>query len=132
MRGFNVTASDFCKPSPEPHFFLSERMRRKKIYTNRSFDLSRIKKEPKLSLTRNDNLQIPAQSLLWKKIDKLDEYIEEHSMKVYKKKLLEIQQKKMEDRERRKKRPRKEREGSPEAPTKTGKFDSPATLTNVC
>ena len=107
-------------------------MRRKKIYTNRSFDLSRIKKEPKVSLLRNDNLQIPAQSLLWKKMHKLDEYIEEHSMKVYKKKLLEIQQKKMEDRERRKKRPRKEREGSPEAPTKTGKFDSPATLTNVC
>ena len=66
-------------------------MRRKKIYINRSFDLSRVKKEPKVPLLRNDNLQIPVQSLLWRKIEKLDDYIEEHSMNVYKKKLLEIQ-----------------------------------------
>ena len=65
-------------------------------------------------------------------MEKLDEYLEEHSMNVYKKKLLEIQQKKIEDRERRKKRAKKDNEESPEPNTKTGKFESPATLTNVC
>ena len=53
-------------------------------------------------------------------------------MNVYKKKLLEIQQKKIEDREKRKRRDKNDNEGSPEPNAKTRKYESPGTLTGVC
>ena len=53
-------------------------------------------------------------------------------MNVYKKKLLEIQQKKLEDREKRRQKALRKTEESPEPNTKTAKISSPGTLTNLC
>ena len=77
-------------PVPDPPFLLTQRIKKRKIYINKSFELSRVKKDHLISQSRNSNTQVPPQSLLWKKIGKLDEYLEEHNMKVYKRKLLEL------------------------------------------
>ena len=63
-------------PVPDPPFLLTQRLKKRKIYTNRCFEMSRVQREKKTPHIRSSNVQVPRQSLLWKKIDKVDEYIE--------------------------------------------------------
>ena len=67
---------------PDPPFLLLHRYRKRQIKTTRGFRMG-CKVPFNVGKVRNDNIKAIDQGIIVNKMDKLDGFIEKHSMKVY-------------------------------------------------